>query len=147
MKLAAGASLLVLLIVAGCRSSSGNAAADNAEKIFKAPENAPAPAVDSETQAPIAGDKSEIKAPRPEVLETVGMQVKEIVVDPKDARTRIDLARTLLGEDWMFMSRTAKSDGVVVWKFMRRDVARIDVDPFGIPDIHKSTQEPQKPVK
>ena len=146
MKLLAGCAVL-LLAVAGCQGSSGNAAADNAEAIFKAPVASTGSGIDPETQGPITANEAEVKPPKPEVNEMAGIAVKEITVDPKDARTRIDLIRTLLGEDWMLMSRTPKSDGIVVYRFMRRDVARIDVDPFGIPDIHKATKEPAKPVK
>jgi hypothetical protein len=144
MKPLAG-TLAILLALAGCKSSSGNAAADNANAIFKAPVASTGSGIDPETQGPISADTNEVKAPRPEIL-VPGMAVKEITVDPKDARTRIDLVRTLLGEDWMLMSRTPKGDGIIVYKFMRRDVARVDVDPFGIPDIHKATKEPAKPI-
>jgi hypothetical protein len=140
----ATASLLLLFALAACRSS-GNAAADNADAIFKAPKASTGSGVDPETQG-ITSNSSEVKEPRPEVTTGIGFQFKEITVDPKDARTRIDLARTLLGEEWIFVSKTLKGAGVEVWKFMRRDAARLDVDPFGIPDIFKATKEPVKPV-
>jgi hypothetical protein len=141
------AAALVLLLFAAACQSSGNSSVDNANAIFKAPVASTGSGIDPETQGPIVPNEEEIKSVKPEALEMTGMQVKEITVDPKDARTRVDLVRTLLGEDWMLMSRTPKSDGIVVYKFMRRDVARVDVDPFGIPDIHKATKEPPKPVK
>ena len=145
MRPIAGAAAL-LLVLAGCSSSSGNSSVDSAEAIFKAPKATTGSGIDPETQGPISADTSEVKSPRPEMTTVNGFQFKEITVDPKDSRTRIDLARTLLGEDWMFVAKTPKGDGVVVWKFMRRDVARIDVDPFGIPDLYKATKEPAKPV-
>lgn len=135
----------LLLGLAACRST-GNAAADNADAIFKAPKATTGSGIDPETQGVIATE-NEVKAPRPELTNANGFQFKEITVDPKDARTRVDLARTLLGEEWMFVSKTLKSGGVEIWKFMRRDAARVDVDPFGIPDIYKATKEPPKPVK
>jgi hypothetical protein len=141
------AAALGLLIAAAACQSSGNSSVDNANAIFKAPVASTGSGIDPETQGPITANEEEIKSVKPGALEMTGMQVKEITVDPKDARTRIDLVRTLLGEDWMLMSRTPKSDGIVVYKFMRRDVARVDVDPFGIPDIHKATKEPPTPVK
>lgn len=146
MKAYAGTAVL-LLALAGCKSSSGNSSVDNAEAIFHAPVASTGSGIDPETQGPIKANEGEIKPPNPEVAEMSGMQVKDITVDPKDSRSRLDFVRTLLGEDWMLMSRTPKSDGVVVYRFMRRDVARVDVDPFGIPDIHRATKEPPKPVK
>ena len=145
MKTLAGAAA-ILVVLSGCKTPSGNQAADNAEAIFKAPVASTGSGIDPETQGPISGTPSEIKEPRPDSLPINGMQVKEITVDPKDARTRVDFVRTLLGEDWLLMSKTPKADGVVTYKFMRRDVARVDVDPFGIPDIHRATKEPPKPV-
>lgn len=143
--LAAAAALL--LAFAGCKSSSGNSSVDSAEAIFKAPKASTGSGIDPETQGPISADTAEVKSPRPELTTQVGFQFKEITVDPKDPRSRIDLARTLMGEDWMFVGKIPKGNGVMVWKFMRRDVARIDVDPFGIPDLHKATKEPPTPVK
>src|SRR5262245_30874702 len=117
----------------------------NAEAIFKAPVASTGSGIDPETQGPVF-DNSSTTAPPTKPLTASPIQTKEITVDPKDARTKIDLARTLLGEEWLFTSKTVKDGGIVVWKFMRRDVARVDVDPFGIPDIYKASKEPPKPV-
>ena len=143
MKTLAGAAAL-LIGVAGCQGPQSSGPA-NAEAIFKAPGAAIGSGIDPETQGP------EFDAGQPDMtksgtLTSSPIQTKEITVDPRDARTKIDLARTLLGEEWLFTSKTVKGDGIVVWKFMRRDVARVDVDPFGIPDIYKSSKEPPKPA-
>ncbi|HZN62682.1 MAG TPA: hypothetical protein VFC90_09800 [Planctomycetota bacterium] len=138
---------LLLLAFAACQSSSGNSSVDSAEAIFKAPKASTGSGIDPDTQGAIMDNPSEVKSPKPELGQEPSFQFKEITVDPKDARTRIDLVRTLLGEEWMPISKVPKGDGVEVWKFMRRDASLVDVDPFGIPDIHKSTKEPIKPVK
>ena len=136
---------LALVALAGCKSS-GNSAVDNADAIFKAPKASTGSGIDPETQGAVSDKNTEVKSPRPEVTNMTGVMFKEITVDPKDHRTRIDLVRTLLGEEWLPVAKTPKADGVIVWKFMRRDAARVDVDPFGIPDIHKATKEPPKPI-
>jgi len=143
MKTLAGAAAL-LIAVAGCQAPQPSGPA-NAEAIFKAPGAAIGSGIDPETQGP-QFDTNTTAAPPTEALTASPIQTKEITVDPKDARTKIDLARTLMGEEWLFTSKTVKDDGVVVWKFMRRDIARVDVDPFGIPDIYKSGTQPAKPV-
>jgi len=145
MKLALWAALLPFALVA-CRGSSGNSSVDSANAIFKAPKASTGSGIDPETQGAVSDKNTEVKSPRPEVTNMSGLMFKEITVDPKDNRTRIDLVRTLLGEEWLPVGKTPKADGVIVWKFMRRDGPRIDVDPFGIPDIHKATKEPQKPI-
>ena len=142
MRLAAAGLLLGL---AACQST-GNSAADNADAIFHAPKATTGSGVDPETQG-VTSTENEVKAPRPELAAQNGFQFKEVTVDPKDARTRVDLCRTLLGEEWMFVSKTLKTGGVEVWKFMRRDAARVDVDPFGIPDVYKAIKEPPKATK
>jgi hypothetical protein len=143
MKTLAGAAVL-LIAVAGCQAPQPSGPA-NAEAIFKAPGAAIGSGIDPETQGP-QFDTNTTAAPPTESLMASPIQTKEITVDPRDARTKIDLARTLMGEEWLFVSKTVKDAGVVTWKFMRRDIARVDVDPFGIPDIYKASKEPPKPV-
>ena len=143
MKTLAGAAA-ILVALGACQAPQPSGPA-NAEAIFKAPNAGTGSGIDPETQGP-SFDAGSPDMTKRGTLTSTPIQTKVITVDPRDARTKIDLARTLLGEEWLFTSKTTKDGGVVVWKFMRRDIARVDVDPFGIPDIYKSSKEPAKPA-
>lgn len=135
--------LLLLVAAAACQSS--NNSVNNANAIFKAPKATTGSGIDPETQGPVTENDPAVNPPPPaEVKRADQFQFKEITVDPKDVRSKLDLFRTLLGEEWLPVSKTPQSGGVVVWKFMRRDAGRLDADPFGLPDI---TKDPPKTLE
>ena len=142
MRSVAGA-LLALFSAAACQSP-GNAV-NEANAIFKAPKATTGSGIDPETQGPITENDPSVNTSKPAETNRVDQfQFKEVTYDPKDVRSKLDLFRTLLGEEWLPISKTPKGDGIVVWKFMRRDAGRLDADPFGLPDI---TKDPPKSLE
>jgi hypothetical protein len=137
MKALAGAALV--LVLAACQSKPDPVNGANA--IFKAPKATTGSGIDPETQGPVSENETGVEPTKPAATPENSFQFKEILADPKDFRSRIDLVRTLLGEEWLPVSKTPKGNGVILWKFMRRDAGRIDADPFGLPDL---TKEPPK---
>ena len=142
MRAAAGTAVF-LLAIAGCKSAPSNPNADQAQAIFRAPSGALGSGIDPEARGPMPGTASEEKPVRTQPTTAGGMQIKEVAVDPKDVRTRLEFVRTLLGQGWILISQTPQSDGIVVYKFMRKDFPRgVEIDPFGVPEIPK--KEPPK---
>jgi hypothetical protein len=144
MKTPAGLAAAFLLFLSACSAPKRDSGSEAAEAIFKAPKASTGSGIDPDAQGVTGAVDTEVKSSRPALQEapTGGLQFKEIDVDPKDVRTRVDLTRTLLGQEWMFVSKTLKTGGVYTWKFVRRDVGKVDDDPFGIPDIYKAKEKP-----
>ena len=142
MRPVAGA-LLALFAAAACQSS--NNSVNEANAVFKAPKATTGSGIDPETQGPVTENEAPVNPPTPAVVARADQfQFKEITYNPKDVRSKLDLFRTLLGEEWLPVSKTPKGDGIVLWKFMRRDAGRLDADPFGLPDI---TKDPPKSLE
>jgi hypothetical protein len=137
----AGAALLVLLLAAGCKSASSGPA-DYARAVLQAPVASTGSGINPDAMDSSSPTGTEAKAAPPSKIFTAnGMQVKEILVDPRDAKARIDFLRTLLGEDWLLAGKTMQSGGVVVYRFIRRDIFRVESDPFGLPDLTGSPKD------
>lgn len=135
MRPVAGIAAL-LAVLSGCK---GAASAPDAytQAVLQAPVASTGSGIDPDLKDNPAAAGAETKSPAPssKIITTNGMQVREIVVDPRDAKARIDLLRTMLGADWLLAGRTMQAGGVVTYKFIRRDIFRVESDPFGLPDL------------
>jgi len=140
---------VLLLTFAACSSPKRDSGSEAAEAIFKAPKASTGSGIDPDAQGVSGVNETEVKSSRPALQDAPigGIQFKEIKVDPKDVRTRVDLTRALLGQEWMFVSKKPQADGIVVWKFVRKDVGKVEDDPFGIPDIYKAKEQPVETPK
>ena len=136
----AGALAALVFACAGCKGLSQAREYDNA--VMQAPAARTGSGIDPNVTA--ADDPALKNAPAPGAppgtsgsapLKADGMQVKEVVVDPKDPKTKVELLRHVLGADWILAGKNEKSNGTIVYTFMRRDVFRVETDPFGLPDI------------
>jgi len=145
-----GALAALILTAAGCKGLSQTEAHDNA--VMHAPVAATGSGIDPDATAggdPAAtggtGATDPGKPATSAPLKADGMQVKEILVDPKDPKTKVELLRHILGADWILAGKNEKSNGTVIYTFMRRDVFRVETDPFGLPDITGVKGEDLKP--
>jgi hypothetical protein len=146
----AGALAALILVVAGCKS--GGLSRTNDAAVMQAPVAAtgsgidPDPAVvDDLASKGVTDGRTTGAGSGAALLKADGMQVKEVVVDPKDPKTKIELLRHILGTDWILAGKNDKSNGTIVYTFMRRDVFRVETDPFGLPDISGPKDENGKP--
>jgi len=146
----AGALAALILMSAGCKGLSQTQAHDSA--VMHAPVAATGSGIDPDatgvddpalTGATGGGAPANNSGSAP--LKADGMQVKDVLVDPKDPKTKIELIRHILGADWILAGKNEKSNGTTVYTFMRRDVFRVESDPFGLPDITGVKGEDLKP--
>ncbi|HTF56685.1 MAG TPA: hypothetical protein VK661_05565 [Planctomycetota bacterium] len=135
MRSVAGIAAL-LAVLSGCKGAP-SAVDAYTQAVLKAPVASTGSGIDPDLKDNPAAVGAETKSPDApsKIITTNGMQVREIVVDPRDAKARIDLLRTLLGADWLLAGRTVQDDGVVTYRFIRRDIFRVESDPFGLPDL------------